>query len=123
MSKKRVLMQIAGKEYMVTGADSEKRLRQIERGINEKIDALRSLLSVQSLEEDYLIMLTAINIADDYLTEKEQVAALQEQVKMLQAKEKELQKTIDQYEEDLMNLETENQEYAARLKQLKEEQN
>ena len=123
MTKKRVLMQIAGKEYMVTGADSEQRLRQIERGINAKIDALRSLLSVQSLEEDYLIMLTAINIADDYLTEKEQVAALQEQVKMLQAKEKELQKTIDQYEEDLMNLETENQEYAARLKQLREEQN
>ena len=119
--KKQIIMHIAGKDYKVSGADSEEQLRRIEACVNEKLSALHKLFSVQGLEEEHITMLAAINLADDYIKLQKQVNLLKEKMDKLVKKEKQLQETAAQYEEALLNLETENQEYAEQLKRLQEE--
>lgn len=113
---KKIVIRVAGRTYKVKGAESEEQLRLIESCVNEKIKALHKLFSVQNLDEETILMLTAINLADDYLKADQQLQALKTRVDKLTKKEKQLQEAVDRYEEDLMNLETENQEYAERLK-------
>ena len=113
---KKIVIRVAGRTYKVKGAESEEQLRLIESCVNEKIKALHKLFSVQNLDEETILMLTAINLADDYLKADQKLQALQTKVDKLTKKEKQLQEAVDRYEEDLMNLETENQEYAERLK-------
>lgn len=120
--KKQTIMHIAGKDYPVSGADSQEQLRLIEACVNEKLNALHKLFSVQGLENEHIIMLAAINLADDYLKAQKQVQLLKEKADKLIKKERQLQDEITHYEEELLNLETENQEYAERLKQLRREE-
>ncbi len=120
--KKQIIMHIAGKDYKVSGADSEEQLRRIEACVNEKLSALHKLFSVQGLEEEHIVMLAAINLADDYIKMQKQVQLLKEKTDKLMKKEKQLQEMAAQYEEALLNLETENQEYAQQLKQLQKEE-
>ena len=61
-------------------------------------------------------MLTAINLADDYLKTQKQLKTLQTKVERLTQREKELEEAALRYEEEIMQLETENQEYAEQLK-------
>ena len=114
--KKTIVMQIAGGDYKVTASESEEHLRQIEVCVNDKIRALRKLLSVQGLSDENLAMLTAINLADDYLKTQKQLKTLQTKVERLTQREKELEEAALRYENTRSSVETENQEYAEQLK-------
>lgn len=116
MNPKRVNMHIAGKDYKVTGAESEEQVRLIESCVNEKMKALHKLFSVQGMEEETIAMLAAINLADDYLKAQKQAQLLKAKVDKLAKKERQLQESIEKYEEEILSLEAENQDYAEKLK-------
>ena len=114
--KKKITMHIAGGHYTVSGKESEEHLRKIESCVNEKIKDLHKLFSVQGMEEENLVMLAAINLADDYLKATQQLQQYKAKIDKLIKREKQLQETIEHYEEELLNLEAENQDFAERLK-------
>lgn len=118
--KKKMIMRIDGRDYRVSGADSEEQLRLIEDCVNEKFKELHRLFSVQGMEEEHIVMLAAINLADDYLKAQKEAAQLKAKADKLAKREKQLQESVEQYEEELLNLEAENQDYAEQLKQLRE---
>lgn len=120
--KKKIMMRIAGNDYMVSGTETEEHLRMIESCVNEKIKELHKLFSVQGMDEQNIIMLAAINLADDCIKVEKQLQQMQAKADKLSKKEKQLQETVDRYEEELMNLEIENQEYAEKLRALQQNQ-
>lgn len=115
-NKKKVTMHIAGKDYKVSGAESEEQARLIEGCVNEKINALHKLFSVQGMTEEGIAMLAAINLADDYLKARKQAQLLKSKLDKLSKKERQLQEAIEKYEEEILSLEAENQDYAEKLR-------
>lgn len=114
--KKKIIMRIGGRDYKVSGGESEEHLRQIETCVNGKLKELHTLFSVRSMEEENVTMLAAINLADDYLRAEKQLQQLKIKYEKLSRKERQLQEEVQRYEEALLNLEAENQDYAERLK-------
>lgn len=107
-SKTRIL-RMAGHDYRIRGAESDEQLRQIETYLNDTIDRLRKPRFWQEVDFETVLMLTAINVADDY------IKADQER-RQLRARMDKLEKEADRYEEEILRLESENQDYAERLK-------
>ena len=114
-------LRIAGRDYKIRGAESDEQVRLVEKCLNEKIKALKKLFSVQGMDFETITMLAAINLADDYIKADRQLQQLQQlkaRVDKLTRREKQLQEAVDRYEEELFRLESENQDYAERLKKI-----
>ena len=119
-SKARIL-RIAGRDYKIRGAESDEQIRLVEKCLNEKIGALKKLLSVQNMDFETITMLAAINLADDYIKAEQQLKQLSQaknKVDKMTRREKQLQEAIDRLEEEVLKLESENQDYAERLKKI-----
>ena len=122
--KKTKYLRIAGHDYKIRGAESDEQIRLVERCLNDKIGALKKLFSVQGMDFETITMLAAINLADDYIKAEEQLKQFnQTKIKLdkLMRKEKQLEKDLENCEEELFRLESENQDYANQVKQLTQE--
>ncbi len=115
------ILRIAGRDYKIRGAESDEQIRLVEKCLNEKIGALKKLLSVQTMDFETITMLAAINLADDYIkaeTQLKQLSQAKIKVDRLMKREKQLQAAVDRLEEEVLKLESENQDYADRLKKI-----
>ena len=115
------ILRIAGHDYKIRGAESDEQIRLVEKCLNEKIGALKKLLSVQNLDFETITKLAAINLADDYIKAEQQLKQLSQaknKVDKMTRREKQLQEAIDRLEEEVLKLESENQDYADRLKKI-----
>ncbi len=115
------ILRIAGRDYKIRGAESDEQIRLVEKCLNEKIGALKKLLSVQNMDFETITMLAAINLADDYIKAEQQLKQLSQaknKVDKMTRREKQLQEAIDRLEEEVLKLESENQDYADRLKRI-----
>ena len=115
------ILRIAGRDYKIRGAESDEQIRLVEKCLNEKIGALKKLLSVQNMDFETITMLAAINLADDYIKAEQQLKQLSQaknKVDKMTRREKQLQEAIDRLEEEVLKLESENQDYAERLKKI-----
>jgi len=115
------ILRIAGHDYKIRGAESDEQIRLVEKCLNEKIGALKKLLSVQNMDFETITMLAAINLADDYIKAEQQLKQLSQaknKVDKMTKREKQLQEAIDRLEEEVLKLESENQDYADRLKKI-----
>ena len=115
------ILRIAGHDYKIRGAESDEQIRLVEKCLNEKIGALKKLLSVQNMDFETITMLAAINLADDYIKAEQQLKQLSQaknKVDKMTKREKQLQEAIDRLEEEVLKLEAENQDYADRLKKI-----
>lgn len=115
------ILRIAGHDYKIRGAESDEQIRLVEKCLNEKIGALNKLLSVQNMDFETITMLAAINLADDYIKAEQQLKQLSQaknKVDKMTRREKQLQEAIDRLEEEVLKLESENQDYADRLKKI-----
>ena len=115
------ILRIAGRDYKIRGAESDEQIRLVEKCLNEKIGALKKLLSVQNMDFETITMLAAINLADDYTKAEQQLKQLSQaknKVDKMTRREKQLQEAIDRLEEEVLKLESENQDYAERLKKI-----
>lgn len=115
------ILRIAGHDYKIRGAESDEQIRLVEKCLNEKIGALKKLLSVQNMDFETITMLAAINLADDYIKAEQQLKQLSQaknKVDKMTRREKQLQEAIDRLEEEVLKLESENQDYAERLKKI-----
>ena len=70
MEKIRTTVKIAGKEYTMTGYDSEEYVRRVARYVDRKMTEL-SLAT--RLPTNSLAVLTALNIADDMLKAHDEI--------------------------------------------------
>ena len=73
------------------------------------------------MDFETITMLAAINLADDYIKAEQQLKQLSQaknKVDKMTRREKQLQEAIDRLEEEVLKLESENQDYADRLKKI-----
>ncbi len=115
------ILRIAGHDYRIRGAESDEQIRLVERCLNDKISELKKLFSVQGMDFETITMLAAINLADDYIKAKQQLKQLSQaksKVDKMTKREKQLQNEIERLEEEVLKLESENQDYADRLKKI-----
>ena len=119
--RKSKILRIAGRDYKIRGAESDEQIRLVERCLNDKIGELKKLFSVQGMDFETITMLTAINLADDYIKAEEELKQLKQikiKAEKLMKREKQLQAEVEHLEEEVLKLESENQDYAARLKKI-----
>jgi len=64
MSKNKVSIRINGKEYVVMGGETEEYMHKVAKHIDKKITEIA--MSSSQLNMQTVIMLAAINLADDY---------------------------------------------------------
>jgi cell division protein ZapA len=91
MGKERLVeIKVFGQTYTVKTDAEEGHIQEVARYVNEKLDeVLRKTRSVSTLN---VAILTALNIADDLLKEKEKRAALLREIEM---RSKDLAEKID----------------------------
>ena len=76
--RKSKILRIAGRDYKIRGAESDEQIRLVERCLNDKIGELKKLFSVQGMDFETITMLTAINLADDYIKAEEELKQLKQ---------------------------------------------
>jgi cell division protein ZapA len=91
MGKERLVeIKVFGQTYTVKSDAEEDHIQEVAQYVNEKIeDVLKKTKSISSLN---VAILTALNLADDLLKEKERRAAL---LRAIERKSKELTEKID----------------------------
>jgi cell division protein ZapA len=91
MGKERLFeIKVFGQTYTVKSDAEESHIQEVARYVNEKMDEiLKKTRSVSTLN---VAILTALNIADDFLREKEKRIAILREVEM---KSKDLAEKID----------------------------
>ena len=105
---------IGGKEYTLSGYESEEYLQKVAVYINNKITEYNKVDGFRRQQMDTQNVLLQLNIADDYFKAKKQIDILEED---MQAKEKELydlkheliasQIKLENTEKNVKNLQTE----------------
>ena len=78
MEKTRTTVTIAGKDYTIAGTESAEYINRVAFCVNEKMRALRS--DNAELSHSMLSVLTAINLADDYLKMKDELEQVKEEL-------------------------------------------
>lgn len=78
MEKTRTTVTIAGKDYTVAGTESAEYINRVAFYVNEKLRGLRG--ENPELGHSMLLVLTAINLADDYLKTKDELERTKEEL-------------------------------------------
>ncbi len=78
MDKVKTIVNIGGKEYTIAGAESAEYIHRVALCVNQKMNELKR--GNEQLNNTLLAVLTAINIADDYIKTKDELAELKKQV-------------------------------------------
>lgn len=87
MEKIKTIVSIGGKEYTICGTDSAEYIHRVALKVNGKLDELKR--ANPDLNNIQLAMLTAINVADDYMRTNDE---LQNTKKELEKAKKELER-------------------------------
>lgn len=81
MDKTRTMVKICGKEYMMTGFESEEYIHRVAIHVDRKMSELKS--QYVNLNSTTLSVLTSINIADELLKMQDQLDALSKEYQRL----------------------------------------
>ncbi|MEG0257173.1 MAG: cell division protein ZapA [Christensenella sp.] len=82
MEKIKTVVSIGGKEYTICGTDSAEYIHRVALKVNGKLDELKR--SNPDLNNIQLAMLTAINIADDYMKANDELQTVKKELERLQ---------------------------------------
>lgn len=80
MAKNKVEVIIGGSIYSLQGEESNQHIQQVAGMIDEKVIEIQKKYGTKRLSTSQLFMLSAINIADEYLKTKEEVDIAKEEV-------------------------------------------
>ncbi len=92
MEKTRTTVKICGKEYVMSGHESEEYIHRVAIYVDRKMSELKS--QYVNLNPNTLSVLTAINVADDLLKLQDQLDALSEEYAQLAAENKKLRSEL-----------------------------
>ena len=81
MEKVKTVVKIGGKEYMMAGYEPEDYIHKVAIYVDRKMEEIKE--KSFSLSTTMIAVLSAVNIADELLKEKESTAKLQAQVNTL----------------------------------------
>ena len=81
MDKTRTVVKIGGKEYTMTGFESEEYIHRVAIYVDRKMSELKS--QYVNLNPSTLAVLTALNVADDLLKLQDQMEALTQEYQLL----------------------------------------
>jgi len=81
MDKTRTVVKIGGKEYTMTGFESEEYIHRVAIYVDRKMAELKS--QYVNLNPSTLAVLTALNVADDLLKLQDQMEALTQEYQLL----------------------------------------
>jgi len=92
MDKTRTTVKICGKEYVMSGYESEEYIHRVAIYVDRKMSELKS--QYVNLNPNTLSVLTAINVADDLLKLQDQFDALNDEVVQLEEEIKRLRSEV-----------------------------
>ena len=92
MEKIRTTVRIAGKEYTLSGYDSEEYVRRVAAYVNRKLTELELATRLPSQQ---LAVLTSVSIADDLLKAHDENARLRKELALAREELERLKKTED----------------------------
>ena len=106
MSEKRSIeVIIAGEVYKIAGTESEDHMKRVTRLLNEKISQTQKATLGRAVSKEYVLVLTAVNVCDDFVKLVEHTQLLQERLDQAVGREKQMTGRLDEYEEELRTLE------------------
>ncbi|MGI6161550.1 MAG: cell division protein ZapA [Christensenellales bacterium] len=97
MKKNRVSVKIDGRDYVLSGVESEEYILRIASIVNKKMSELKR--TGLSFDTSMLAVLTALNIADDMEKKLEELAAFQRQMHVMAEENARLRKKLSQMEQ------------------------
>ena len=80
MDKKRAVIRVHGREYTLRGTESEEYMQRVAAYVDRKISEISF---TGWLSEDRLLMLTALNLADELMRSKDENAKLKGELNRL----------------------------------------
>ena len=86
MDKVKTIVNIGGKEYTIAGSESAEYIHRVALCVNQKMGELKR--GNEQLNNTLLAILTAINIADDYIKAKDELAEVKKRTGMCQTGKK-----------------------------------
>ena len=90
MDKVKTLVKIGGKEYMMTGYESEEYMHKVAIYVDHKMSEIKK--TCFNLSTAMIAVLSAANIADELLKAKDEITALEEKVASLKEEVRQLKR-------------------------------
>ena len=81
MEKTKTIIRIAGKEFAITGTDSEEHMQTVAAWVDRR---MHELYEMSRLPGAQLAILTAVNAADDMMKSRDEILRLKRQIAELQ---------------------------------------
>lgn len=81
MEKTKTVVHIAGKEYTIAGNESSEYIHRVALYVSEKMQQIKE--ANKRLDNTMLAVLTAVNIADEYLKAKEDLEKKEKEIERL----------------------------------------
>jgi cell division protein ZapA len=78
LEKVRTIVNIGGKEYTIAGSESAEYIHRVALCVNQKMSELKR--GNEQLNNTLLAVLTAINIADDYIKAKDELVEVKKEL-------------------------------------------
>ncbi len=85
MQKTKTTVRICGRDYTITGSDSEEHIRRIGVYVDRKME---ELLFATRMPQPMVAVLTAVNIANDLMKAQDENTRLRKDLMAMQAREK-----------------------------------
>ncbi len=81
MDRVKTIVNIGGKEYTIAGVESAEYIHRVALCVNQKMSELKQ--GNEQLNNTLLAVLTAINIADDYIKTKDELADTKKELEII----------------------------------------
>jgi len=89
MAKSKTQITVNGKEYTVLSEDSGEHVARVAYYLNQKIAEIKG--TNVGMGQNMLVTLVALNLADEFLKQRDQVRAAQREINSLQEENRQLQ--------------------------------
>lgn len=123
--KNKVVLRISGKDYAIVGTESEEYIQRVGLYIDKKMNEVMRVNN--KLSTSMIAVLTAINVADDYIKCHESEGNLKKEVKKLSDEVQSLKEENDKLMDEKMDMSSKNSnlqlELAKREAELREVRN
>ncbi len=81
MEKVKTIVNIGGKEYTIAGSESAEYIHRVALCVNQKMSELKQ--GNEQLNNTLLAVLTAINIADDYIKTRDELEDTKKELEII----------------------------------------
>lgn len=81
MEKVKTIVNIGGKEYTIAGSESAEYIHRVALCVNQKMSELKQ--GNEQLNNTLLAVLTAINVADDYIKTRDELEAIKKELEII----------------------------------------